>query len=759
MRNLNTISTLAAWRMPLYLLLFLMLGFSQVVSAQKAVVLDRNGLEVQGALASTGQSVAVQDSLALVAIYMSTNGDRWVNNDGWLTEMVEFWHGVARIQEIQVGEDVFEWRVTRFEMQGNEMTGEIPPEIELLDQVERFILLRNNLVGPIPEEIGGMKRMHTMRFGDNYLSGVPPWEALVSLPNLRELQMRVNQLTGDFPPIVADFPSLVQFQVWTNPFTGTIPNEFANITTLERFQIGPSLLSGPMPDFSNMENLTHFFVRRSPLMDPGPFPEFLRGMAERLVEINIKGTNRHGPLPAWLNELFMLEQLIVGEDNLDGEIPDLTFLENLSRLTIRPANMSGPIPDWLGLMPNLEKLQLYDNEFTGQIPQTLANAPSIRRFRLKDLKLDGPLPDLRNLELRRLELANLGFDLGPFPDWITMIAGLDQLYLNDSGLEGPVPNALEFLPLNYLDLSDNPGLTGGLPDGLLQGRMTAMDRLWVSNNTGMDFYGEDISYFEFLVDNYPSMRRIGLDGLGLTGSIPDWFTDFYRLQELNLSDNALTGEIPSILGDMSVVRNFNISNNQLSGEIPPGFAKIGSIGGTTIMSSLRINGNPDLTGPIPMEFMNWNPNELSLFWFHDTGLCEPDDDGFRNWLHTIQASELEPYVVVDGDTLPRVRSTGVICGVASAIDVEVADRMTLHQNYPNPFNPVTTIRYSLPSEAHVNLVVYDVLGRQVATLVGETMHAGAHEVHFDAARLSSGTYIYRLEAGGHSLNQSMMLVK
>jgi len=759
MKKLN-INILAVRKISLCLLLSMMIGFSQVVSAQKAVVMDRNGVEIQSGLTQIGQSVVERDSLALVAIYMSTNGDRWVNNDGWLTEMVEFWYGVERIEEIQVGEDEFEWRVTRFEMDGNEMTGEIPPEIGALDEVERFILLRNNLVGPIPEEIGQMTRLHTMRFGNNYLSGVPPWDALISLPNLYQLQMRANLLTGDIPPTVGNFPSLVLFDNMTVPFTGPIPIELGDIQTLQRIRIGPSFCTGPMPDFSDMPEMREFRIRHSPLMDPGPFPEFFRGMAELLEEINIKGTNRYGPLPDWLNELFQLRQLIVGQDNLEGEIPDLTFLDNLSRITIRPANMSGPLPDWLGLLPNLEKLQLYGNDFTGQIPQTLANAPSMRRFRLSDLKLDGPMPDLRNLELRRLELSNLGFDLGPFPDWITMIPGIDQLFLHDSGLEGPIPGALEFLPLIYLDLRHNPGLTGALPPGLVEGRMVNMDRLFLSHNTGLDIYGEDISSFEFLVDHYPSMRRITLAGLGLTGSMPEWITEFFRLTDLNLSDNAITGEIPPSFGEMNLISSFIISNNQLSGEIPVELAQMGLLGATTLMSHVRIDGNESLTGPIPMQFMNnWNPNDLSSFWFHDTDLCEPDDDGFRDWLDIIQTSEVEEFVVVDGDTLPRVRSTGVICGVATSTDLEVADRMTLHQNYPNPFNPVTTIRFSVPSEAHVDLMVYDVLGRRVATLVNETVHAGSHEVYFDATRLSSGTYIYRLEAGGRSLNQSMMLVK
>ena len=83
----------------------------------------------------------------------------------------------------------------------------------------------------------------------------------------------------------------------------------------------------------------------------------------------------------------------------------------------------------------------------------------------------------------------------------------------------------------------------------------------------------------------------------------------------------------------------------------------------------------------------------------------------------------------------------------------------LSQNYPNPFNPSTNINFSLPVASSVSLKVYNLLGQEVATLVDQRMGSGAHAVSFDASRLSSGVYIYRLQAGNKVQTKKMLLVK
>ena len=98
------------------------------------------------------------------------------------------------------------------------------------------------------------------------------------------------------------------------------------------------------------------------------------------------------------------------------------------------------------------------------------------------------------------------------------------------------------------------------------------------------------------------------------------------------------------------------------------------------------------------------------------------------------------------------------------VKIKLSSELILSQNFPNPFNPTTTIKYSIPSaqkdnSQFVRLSVYDILGREVATLVNKQQQPGQYEIKFDASHLPSGTYIYRLTAGGFSQSKKLILLK
>lgn len=105
------------------------------------------------------------------------------------------------------------------------------------------------------------------------------------------------------------------------------------------------------------------------------------------------------------------------------------------------------------------------------------------------------------------------------------------------------------------------------------------------------------------------------------------------------------------------------------------------------------------------------------------------------------------------------RSPGETPGSDLSAPLMLPTDFALEAAFPNPFNPSTTLRFALPEQANVRLVVFDVLGREVERLVDGVQPAGYHEVNFDAGNLPSGTYLYRLETPTGSFTKSLLLLK
>ncbi len=91
--------------------------------------------------------------------------------------------------------------------------------------------------------------------------------------------------------------------------------------------------------------------------------------------------------------------------------------------------------------------------------------------------------------------------------------------------------------------------------------------------------------------------------------------------------------------------------------------------------------------------------------------------------------------------------------------IEIPNYYSLAQNYPNPFNPTTSIKFSVPKAVNVSLKIFDVLGKEVATLVNEVKQPGFHTADFNASNLASGIYFYRIDAGEFTAVKKMMLIK
>ncbi len=187
--------------------------------------------------------VNVQDSLALLALYNSTNGPNWFNS--WnLNNNVDTWFGIY----------VINGRVVNIELFQNNLTGTLPPEIGNLDSLVILNIEMNQIGGYIPIEIGNLTMLKKMFLSANLFSGEIPIE-IGNLTNLEELFLGGNNLTGSIPLEVVYLIKLRQLAFDNNFLTGTIPTEIASLGNLEWLLLDHNEFMGHIPP--ELCNLSH----------------------------------------------------------------------------------------------------------------------------------------------------------------------------------------------------------------------------------------------------------------------------------------------------------------------------------------------------------------------------------------------------------------------------------------------------------------------------------------------------------------------
>ncbi len=177
------------------------------------------------------------------------------------------------------------------------------------------------------------------------------------------------------------------------------------------------------------------------------------------------------------------------------------------------------------------------------------------------------------------------------------------------------------------------------------------------------------------------------------------------------------------------------------------YLEIESISDDAEVTLIRFHYTDDLADGL-------DENKLTVWRYAEGAWHSPDDESYSSGVDTenqfVYAANITDFSIFGVFSHSKATST---------LPEAVPAAFALRQNYPNPFNPTTQIRFDLPESAQVRLDVFNSLGQRVATLVNETKSAGSHEISFDAEHLSSGHYIYRLEASGEVFTRTMTLIK
>ena len=720
-----------------------------------------------------GQEIYVpaSDSLALVAFYNSMSGEHWINNGGWLVDRVDTWFGITT--ENVGTEEEPEWRVVEIVLNNNmTMPGTIPPEIGDLEYLADLVLRGDPaLHGPWPPEIKNLQKINEIRTQGTNMSGEIPWEELAETP-IRRIRLQDAQHRGEIPDgIFSQMIQLQRIEISNQFLSGSFPSSVVDLVNLRRFRLQGNLLTGTIPDMGHIERVNQFHVNGNPL-DPGPVWPWIESWAEELEELRIDNTNRTGEVPFWLaNNMFALEELSIGEISWDldnaigGSLPDMSTLLELDELHIYGPHWEGTLPEWIGAKA-INRIFFYYCSFSGDIPASYANTREQVRI-IHCPEITGGIPASfelftgRDFELRMSDSWDNKYDrlgeeaaayfrnpqmqVGDIPPYASNWSR--EITLKNVGLTGTIPSALlDNQGLEFLDLSDNPNLTGDIPAGIFDLPLSLFD----ISNTGISVsvLPSGLSEWEL------TLNTLGMAGLSIGGSIPASIGNFPLLQNLNLSDNNLTGPIPGEIGNLPLIVTLNLADNQLSGEIPSSLQDVGYLAGFYTLNALDLSGNEDLRGEMPSRFAN--ATRMRVLRYNDTGIWAPEDGAFANWIENVIPDNTGlsfPSLYVD------VQTSGLVGEPTSAEEIGKPYVFHLTGNYPNPFNPSTNFTYQIPVEGHVTLSIYNVLGQRVAVLVNEIQAAGKYQVTFKAAPLASGTYLYRLESGGQTMTRSMMLIK
>ena len=415
---------------------------------------------------------------ALIALYKSTNGDDWTDNEGWCSDSdLSSWTGITTSSN----------HVTKLALYKNNLTGEIPEEIEDLTYLTALYLYGNELTGEIPSSICDLSSLKYLYLYDNELTGEIP-EDIGNLTKLYHLELHNNNLTGEIPSSIGSLSNLQYLFLRTNELTGEIPEEIGNLSELTYLYLQGNELTGEIP--SSIGNLS------------------------KLTSLRLYSNELTGEIPSTIGNLTKLYSLELQTNNLTGEIPSsIGNLSNLQGLYLYGNELTGEIPEEIGDLSQLRYLSLYSNELTGEIPSSICNLSNLQYLYLHNNELTGEIPEgIGNIgQLTYLYLY--GNELtGEIPSSIGNLSQLVRLYLYNNALTGEIPSSIVNLSqLTYLSLYGNE-LTGEIP--------------------------EDIGDLTNLV-------YLRLDDNNLTGNLPTSMANLTALETIRLYKNCLSGTIPN----------------------------------------------------------------------------------------------------------------------------------------------------------------------------------------------------------------------
>lgn len=476
------------------------------------------------------------DSLTLVALYDSLNGNAWTNNANWKTGALNTWFGVT----LENG------RVVNLSLVANNLTGNIPPSIGNLTGLNNTLNLAGNvLTGTIPGEVGNLKNLIALYMDGNQLSGAVPVE-IASMDSLELISISTNNF--DFLPDLTAKTNLTLFDVSANRFEF---DDFERNQSL--LAIMPDLNQQSLPSYdSTVIETTNFSINAivggvNNIYQWNKFGVPIEGATEDVLTFTSITLEDAGVYQLVVTnpsiELLTLSTAFY-QVNVSPVVNPILESDSLALLSIYQ-NMGGgawlnetnwliePVSAWFGVTVEGNRvvgLELSGNNLTGPISPELGSLTALRTVNLNgNTQVGGTIPE---------EISNL--------------TQLESLFITSMGLSGEVPDIWNSLgSLKNLDFGQNL-LEGPLPASIYM--LSNLEFLGMAYNNLSGVLSEDLG-------NLVSLQQLYLDQNGFEGAVPESLVNLVNLTSCSFDNNSFS-DFPD-LSSINISGYFNISNNYL----------------------------------------------------------------------------------------------------------------------------------------------------------------------------------------------------
>ncbi|KAL6206198.1 hypothetical protein ACLB2K_023447 [Fragaria x ananassa] len=457
-------------------------------------------------------------------------------------------------------------RLESLDLSINQIEGELPAALGVLENLKELDLSVNKFYGSIPEFIGNLSSLEKLAISWNDMNGSIP-ASLGQLSQLVHLDLSSNDINGSIPASLGQLSQLVHLDLSSNHMNGSIPASLGQLSQLVHLDLSLNSWEGILTEvhFRTLTKLETFGISTQQ-----PFSLSLNVAHDWVPGFKLDSLHivdcRVGPaFGMWLRSQTELTHLRLRNTGISDSIPEEWFLTISSKLTcvdLSNNQIRGKLPFHMN-SPSLYYIDLNHNEFEGPLPQWSSPASYLD---LRSNSFSGPIPSnydqlLPNLEELSLSDNNLS---GSIPPSLCNMSSLRFLILRSNHLSGDFSRAWSTWPyIQAVDVSYND-LTGNITSS-----MGVPSSLWVLNLSNNNFTGQIPSS---LFQNCTELVSVDLAGNKFTGGIPLPLQTrspvSSNLRRIQLRSNSLSGHIPNRLCSLQSLHVIDLSRNNFSGTIP-----------------------------------------------------------------------------------------------------------------------------------------------------------------------------------------------